>query len=65
MSKSRLHNYNVGYKHGYSGKELNQELANTYPGYYDGWHDGWSDMPSLEERIGIDIRKERSTACLD
>lgn len=58
------HNYNVGYRHGVSGKPLDAELAAKYPGYAHGWDHGWSDMPTLEERIGIDIAKERSTGCL-
>ena len=60
---NRQKNWEIGYRQGYNGKPLNQDLV-KYPGYYDGWDAGYCDMPTLEERIPIDIAKERSTACL-
>jgi hypothetical protein len=62
---ARRHNYDIGYKYGYAGRDYDKGLAERYPGYSEGWEDGDSDRPSLDELIPLDWQREQSDRCLD
>lgn len=60
MNRNEKRNFEVGYKQAMAGKPANEKLYD-YRGYADGYDAGSCDRPSMEEAIGIDIRKEQNS----